>query len=194
MLWRLLPLMGFLSLIYVSCGPEGNRTEKERADSIRKADSLRIVEEARRAVWEARQDSILKDSLLRTDIEKQYTEGLKLVMGKKTKQSIGSSEMPYIEWPLTLKNNTIITVTPADYEISYVAFMEEEGDNLQKWTETRAFTGPEMLPGGSGDAILISDGEAMDVDMVRVAFKITKEAFTKRYREAKRAAEPEETL
>lgn len=176
-------LIGIAALALLASCAGGQSEEKAREDSIRRIDS---IAQAAAAAEQARLDSIRQDSIMMEEIEVQFKNPISLTPGKKAFKQLPEHTDKIVNWPLTLVNNTSITLSPSDYKITYIEEFEDmdaEG-TLDFYTKNRTLKGPELAPGATATAT-IHDNSTEDVRNPRVKLTISKEEFIRRYKEAK---------
>ena len=174
-------IFGAVALFLMASCTGGSRTEKTSEDSIRTADSIAQVQAA---AEQAHLDSLRRDSIMQETIAQQFKNAITLTPGKKSKQMLFEHTDKIIDWPLTLVNNTNITLTPNDYVITYLEeeeILNSEGD-LVMVKKNRTMKGPELLPGATATAT-IHDSSTEDIRNPKVKLLISKDEFAKRYRE-----------
>ena len=182
-------LLFFAMSLILMAGCSGNgASEKANEDSIRIADSIAKVEAAQAAAEQARLDSIRQDSINSIEIEKQYSNALTLNLDKRKKKETyqGDNQCAGIYWPLIVKNNTDITLTPADYTITYVGHDEIQDNEgyLVHYNKKESLKVPELQPQSSETVILsVPVGKYFSISDPKVKLLISKEEFAKRFRE-----------
>ena len=174
-------------LLMASCSGKG-AFEKQDEDSTRIADSIAQVEATQVAAEQARQDSIRQDSINSIEIDKQYSNALSLNLnkGKKKETYQGDNQCAGIYWPLIVKNNTDITLTPDDYTITYVGHDEIQDDDgyLVPYDKKESLRVPELQPQSSETVILsVPVGKYFSISNPKIKLLISKEEFIKRYNE-----------
>ena len=171
----------------ISCSGE-SASEKAREDSVRIEDSISQVEAAKAVAEQTRLDSIRQDSINSIEIEKQYSNALHLNLNKKEKKETyqGDNQYPRIYWPLIVKNNTDITLTPDDYTITYVGHGETQDREgyLVDYDKKETLKVPELKPQSSETVILsVPVGKYFSISDPKIKLRISKEEFAKRYKE-----------
>lgn len=178
-------LLFFAMSLILMAGCSGNgASEKANEDSIRIADSIAKVEAAQAAAEQARLDSIAMDSIMQIAIDDQYKNAITLNPGKKAVKQLFEHTDKVIDWPLSLTNNTDITLSPQEYTIMYVEEYEDTtpyGD-LEMVKKNRNLVGPELTPGTTAVATIHNPGTE-DIFNPKVKLLISKEEFAKRFKE-----------
>ena len=113
----------------------GNNSDRAREDSIRRADSLAKVEAD---LARAKEDSIMMDSLLLVEAAEIYKDAVTIKPGEKLKKHVPESSFYKVDWTCTVVNNSGITMTPADYQVTYdETFEDGNADGLFEVTKQR---------------------------------------------------------
>ena len=170
-----------LSIASSGCG-DGGRAERERQDSIRRADSLAFVIKE-----QARLDSIRRDSLMEIEIDLQFDKPLTLKPGEMRTRQVGDNQCEEINWELYITNNTDLPLFPEDYIITYTGDDETMGEDggLIGVSRDQTMEGPELAPKSTVTTTLfVPYGKFFGISTPKVQLTLSKEEFSKRYKEA----------
>lgn len=160
-------------LMLTACGNSAKKAEEARiADSIaeqRIADSIAQVEQERQ-LEQAREDSIAGA---------MYDNAISISKGKeRISETWPPSESFNITVPVTVTNNTDVTLTPDDYTITYSERLEySDGDGYED--TPKSMKGPELAPGGSASVTLYGQN-ITGIAKVKVKKNISAEEFKAR--------------
>ena len=182
-------------LMMASCaGKEG--AEKANDESAEAGDSITQVETAQKAeeAAKAEADIARQDSITSIEIAKQYSKALELNLnkGKKKETYKGDNQSAGIHWPLIVKNNTDITLTPDDYTITYVGHDEIQDDEgyLVPYDKKETLKVPELKPHSTETVILsVPAGKYFTISNPKIKLRISKEEFIKRYKETNKISQ-----
>ena len=123
--------------LFLLCSCGGQNAEKMREDSIRRADSLAAAEAT---AEQERLEAMQRDSIVAANAGQKYDNAISITPGKKNKKHVPESSFYSIQWPCTITNNTDITLSPDDYQISFVETYEGQdkyGDFVDKMQRAR---------------------------------------------------------
>lgn len=163
-------------MMLASCGGGGKSAEQEAADSAARADSIAAAEAAAEA---ARLDSIRQDSIRQAEVEEMFAKGVTATPGKKS-YGPGAGECASVKLPITITNNTDITLEPADYVVTYsVAYDTSSDGSSPAVYKSKSISGPAIAPGESA-TVTASDNCCSDISKASAKLKISKEDFAAR--------------
>ena len=168
-------------LLLAGCSGNGNSNNNANDET---SDLQEQTEDVQKSAEQARLDSIAMDSIMEIEIDKQYKNAITLNPGKKAVKQLFEHTDKVIDWPLSLTNNTAITLLPQDYTITYLEEYEDmtSDGSLEMFKKTRKLKGPELAPGATGEA-KIHNSSTEDIRNPKVKLLISKEEFTKRFKE-----------
>lgn len=172
---RIIYLIPAALLTLAACS--NNKTaDTSAADSAAIADSIAAAE---KAAENARLDSIRQDSINQAQAEEMYASALTLTPGKKAIKQ-GPGECYNISMPVTVTNNTDITLEPSDYIVNYTEVYETSSDGTTPPAYTKkSATGSTIAPGASATVTLT--GKCIhDLTKPSVKLKLSKEEFAAR--------------
>lgn len=158
--------------------------EKARLDSIRTADSLAVVEYD---LQQARQDSILQDSLLQASLAERYKNALSLNPVEKVKNQVPESSFFKIEWTCDVTNNSGIPLTGNDYQITFDETYEDgNADGLFDVTKQRSIKGVSLSPDSTAQVVLTGRANTQELSNPKIKMLISEEEFLARLRQARK--------
>ena len=177
-------MLAFPLFLATSCG--GNKdggdevkTPSGSSDSVVAEVTDSVVTEDTTTATATEQNS--EEAASSIDIDKAYKNALSLKKGKISEKEIPDQDDPDMTLPVTITNNSDITLNPSDYTINYsIERMEQVGDYLEGVTKKRTKTGPKLAPGESA-TVKIFEKYCLGINNPKVKLKISKEEFAKRY-------------
>ena len=162
----------------------GSNTEKERQDSIRRADSIAALEAA---MEQARLEAIQNDSILKEKAIELYAHAITIEPGNKDKRHVPESSFYKIDWECTVKNNTNIRFSAADYQVTYDETYEDgNADGLYDVTKQRTIKGVELQPDSTAQVVLTGRSNTQDLSKPAIKMVISEEDFINKYINANR--------
>lgn len=114
------------------------------------------------------------------EIRQQFDNAIAMTVGKKTEKWEPESSIPTISLPVTITNNTDVTLSPSDYKITYTETYEDtvDGELVDK-SMTNKVEGPE-IPANSSVEYTITK-RAQDISNPKVSLTISFDDFSKKY-------------
>lgn len=118
-----------------------------------------------------------------TDYAQLYEDALTFEAGEISMKNVPETEYNNYTQPITIKNNSIIALTPEDYIITYEYEHDDwDVDGIITVTSQDSIKGIEIAPNSTLVAIINKDG--LGLKNTSVKLKISQEEFEKRYKEA----------
>lgn len=168
------------ALLTLAACSNNQKTETSAADSAAIADSIAAAEKAaEKAAEDARLDSIRQDSINQAQAEEMYASALTLTPGKKSIKP-GAGECVNISMPVTVTNNTDITLPPSDYIINYTVEVETSSDGTTPPRKEKKSTSGATLAPGESASVTLTGQCCSDLSKPSVKLKLSKEEFAAR--------------
>lgn len=116
------------------------------------------------------------------NLDSLYSVAITFVPGEVTRKDVPGVYLLQCTMPLTIQNNTAISFSPEDYEISYEYIVEDTVDGeLVDTAKKGSLKGPELPANSSVETSIVEGGLGLENPSVKLT--INKEEFEKRYKE-----------
>ena len=90
-----------------------------------------------------------------------------------------------VDWTCTVVNNSGITMTPADYQVTYdETFEDGNADGLFEVTKQRTLKGVTLAPDSTAQVVLTGRANTQDLSKQAIRMLISEEEFITKYKEA----------
>lgn len=170
-----------LAGIMSACSGKGE-AQKEKEDSIRTADSLAVV---KLDLEQARQDSIIQDSIIQATAIEKYKDAVTITPGNKDKKHVPETSFYKINWTCTLTNNSGIVMHPGDYQVTFdETFEDGNADGLFDVTKQRTLKGVVLAPDSTAQVVLTGRANTQELSNPGIKMLISEEEFISRYKQA----------
>ena len=116
------------------------------------------------------------------NLDSLYSVAITFVPGEVTRKDVPGVYLLQCTMPLTIQNNTDISFSPEDYEITYEYIIEDAvNGELVDTPKPGTLKGPELPANSSVETAIIEGGLGLENPSVKLT--INKEEFERRYKE-----------